>query len=105
MSESVVNGGNAVLGSAFTEAMAEGEVEEIEFASGCGGFAEIVAKVGSGTAPEVFQRGFAVGEDVGVVGEEGNGATGVEEDADEFGEVDDVDLLMMGVEAEEDSGR
>ena len=68
------------------------------------GFAEVVAEVGGGAAPDVFEGGFAVGEEVGVVGEEGEGAAGVEEDADEFGEVDGVDLLVMGVEAEEDGG-
>ena len=48
--------------------------------------------------------GFAVGEELGVFGEEGQGAAGVEEDADEFAEVDGVDLLVVGVEAEEEGG-
>jgi len=85
--------------------MAEGEFEEVEFAGGRGGFAEVVAEIGGGAAPEVFERGFAVGEDVGVGGEEGEGATGVEEDADELGEVDGVDLLVVGVETEENGCR
>ena len=71
LGEDVVDGGGAVCGRAFAEAMAEGEVEEVELASGCGGFAEVVAEVGGGAAPDAFEGGFAVGEEVGVVGEEG----------------------------------
>jgi hypothetical protein len=41
---------------------------------------------------------------LGVFGEEGCGAAGVEEDADEFAEVDGVDLLVVGVDAEEEGG-
>src|SRR5271168_1447243 len=102
--EGVVDGGDAAWGAAFAEAMDEGEVEEVEFLLGGWGFAEIVAEVGGGAAPYVFERGFAVGEEVGVVGKEGYGAAGMEDDADEFGEVDGVDLLVMGVESEEDGG-
>ena len=102
--ECVVDGGDALLDFAFAEAVAEGEVEEVEFSGGCVGFAEVVAEVGGGVAPEGLERGFAVGEGVGVVGEEGQGAAGVEEDTDEFGEIDGVDLLMVGVEAEEEGG-
>jgi hypothetical protein len=101
--EGVVDGGDAVCGPAFAEAMAESEVEEIEFLCGGGGCAEVVAKVRGGVAPEVFEGGFSVGEELGVVGEEGEGAAGVEEDADEFGEVDGVDLLVAGVDAQKDS--
>ena len=54
--------------------------------------------------PDVFEGGFAVGEELGVGGEEGQGAAGVEGDADELGEIDGVDLLVAGVEAEEDGG-
>jgi hypothetical protein len=104
LGEGEVDDGVAVWSFALAEAMAEGEVEEIEFLRGGGGFAKVVAKVGCGSAPDVFEGGFAVGEGVGVVGEEGQGAAGVEEDADEFGEVDGVDLLVVGVDAEEDGG-
>jgi hypothetical protein len=41
---------------------------------------------------------------VGAVGDEGEGSAGVEGDADELGEVDGVDVLVDGVEAEEDGG-
>ena len=84
--------------------MAQCEVEKGEFLLWSTSFAEIVAEVLCGAAPEVFERDFAVGEDVGVAGKEGHGAAGMEEDADEFGEIDGVDLLMAGVEAEEDGG-
>jgi len=57
-----------------------------------------------GAAPEGFEWGFAVGEEAGVIGQEGHGAAGVEEDADEFAEIDGVDLLVVGVDAEEDGG-
>ena len=100
--EDVIDGGASTLGFAFGEAIAEREVEEVEFAGGGGGFAEVVAEIGGGAAPEVVEGGFTVGEEVGVVGEEGYGATGVEEDADEFAEVDGVDLLVTGVDAKED---
>jgi hypothetical protein len=82
----------------------DGEVEEVEFFCRWAGCAEVVAEVGGGVAPEVFERGLAVGEGVGVVGEERQSAAGVEEDTDEFGEVDGVDLLVVGVEAEENGG-
>jgi hypothetical protein len=102
--EGVVDGGASEGNSAFAETMAEREVEEVEFAGGGRGFAEVVAEVGCGSAPDVFEGGFAVGEGVGAVGEEGQGAAGVEEDADELGEVDGVDLLVVGVDAEKDGG-
>jgi len=92
------------MGFAFAETVKESEVEEVEFACGGVGFAEVVAEVGGGAAPEIFERGFAVGEEVGVVGEEGCGAAGMEEDTDENAEVDGVDLLVARVEAEEDGG-
>jgi hypothetical protein len=53
--EGVVDGGDAVWGPALAEAVAEGEVEEIEFLCGGGGCAEVVAKVLCGAAPEVFE--------------------------------------------------
>ena len=102
--EGEVDDGVAMWSFALAEAMAEGEVEEIEFLCGGRGFAEVVAEVGCGSAPDLFEGGFAVGEGVGVVGEEGLGAAGVEEDADELGEVDGVDLLMVRVDAEKDGG-
>ena len=37
--EGVVNGGVSALGFAFGEAIAEGEVEQVEFSIGSGGFA------------------------------------------------------------------
>ena len=100
--EGVVDGGGAALGAGFGEAMAEGEVEEIEFLFGGGGLAEVVAEVEGGAAPEFVEAGFGVGEEVGAVGEEGDGSAGMEGDADEFGEVDGVDELVVGVDAEED---
>jgi hypothetical protein len=102
--EGVVDGGASEGNSAFAETMAEREVEEVEFAGGGRGFAEVVAQVCCCVAPEIFEGGFAVGEGVGAVGEEGQGAAGVEEDADELGEVDGVDLLVVGVDAEKDGG-
>ncbi len=103
MSEGVVDRGVAA-GFAFAEAVAEGEVEEVEFLLGFRGFAEVVAEIFRGSAPEGVEGSFAVGEESGGVGEEGDGTAWVEEDADEFGEVDGVDLLMAGVDAEEDGG-
>ena len=97
--QGIVDGGVAAVGFAFAETVKEGEIEEVEFACRGGGFAEVVAEVGGGAAPEIFERGFAVGEEVGVVGEEGECASRVEEDTDEFAEVDGVDLLVMGVDA------
>ena len=102
--EGVVDGGGAARSAGFGEAMAESEVEEVEFLRGCWGLAEVVAEVEGGSAPEFFEGGLAVGEGVGVVGEEGEGAAGMEGDADEFGEVDGVDELVVGVDAEEESG-
>jgi hypothetical protein len=102
--EGEVDDGVAALVFAFREAVTEGEFEEVEFFVGGGEFAEIVAEVGCGSAPDVLEGGFAIGEGVGVVGEEGQGAAGVEEDAEEFSEVDGVDLLVVGVDAEEDCG-
>ncbi len=102
--EGVVDCAASARGFAFGEAIAEGEVEEIEFSIGCGGFSEVVAKVLRGAAPESGEFGFAVGEELGVFWEEGQGAAGMEEDADEFAQVDGVDLLMVGVEAEEEGG-
>jgi hypothetical protein len=105
--ERVVDGGGAALGFAFfafAEAVAEGEVEEVKFLCWGGGFAEVVAEVLCGAAPEGGEVGFTVGEEIGVFGEEGCGAAGVEEDADEFAEVDGVDVLVARVDAEEDGG-
>ena len=102
--EGVVDGGGTALGFAFVEAVAEGEVEEIEFARDWLGFAEIVAEILRCAAPEDDEVGFAVGEQRSAFGEEGCGAAGAEEDADEFAEVDGVDLLVMGVDAEEEGG-
>ncbi len=70
----------------------------------CWGFAEVAAEVFGGAAPDIFEGGLAVGEELSVGGEEGQGAGGVERDADEFGEVDGVDLLVAGVDAEEEGG-
>lgn len=42
---------------------------------------------------------------VWVVWEEGKCAAGLEDDADQFSQIDGVDLLMTRVEAEEDGGR
>ena len=100
----VVDGGRTALGFAFAEAMAEGEVKQVEFLRWRGGFAEVVAKVKGGAAPEVFERGLGVGEGVGAFGEEGDGAAGMEDDADELGEIDGVDVLMARVEPEEERG-
>ena len=68
------------------------------------GFAEVVAEVLGGAAPEDGEVGFAVGEELSVFGEKRQGAAGVEEDADEFAEVDGVDLLVVRVDAEEERG-
>jgi hypothetical protein len=102
MGEGVVEDGVAVLVPAEGEASEEREFEEGEFLFGGGGFAEVVAEVEGGAAPEIVEGGFAVGEDAGVVGEEGQRAAGMEDKADELGEVDGVDLLVAGVDAEED---
>ena len=50
--EGVVDGGGSALGFAFAEAVAEGEVEEVEFSMRVWGFAEVVAEVLGGAAPE-----------------------------------------------------
>ena len=56
--EGVVDGGVSASGFAFGEAIAEGEVEEIEFSIGCG-LSEIVAEVLCGAAPESGEFGVA----------------------------------------------
>ena len=78
--------------------------QEVELCGGGGEFAEVVAEGAEGGAPEVFEWGLAVGEEVGRVREEGQGSGGVEGDADELGEVNGVDVLVEGVEAEEEGG-
>ena len=105
--EGVIDGGGPALGFAFfalAEAVAEGEVEEVELTGDWLGFAEVVAEILRGAAPEGDEVGFAVGEEGSAFGEEGGGAAGVEEDADEFAEVDGVDVLVVRVDAEEDGG-
>ena len=84
--------------------MAEGEVEQVEFLRWRRGLAEVVAKVEGGAAPEVFERGLGVGEGMGAVGKEGDGAAGMEDDAGELGEIDGVDVLVVRIEAEEERG-
>jgi len=103
MGEGVVEDGVAALMFAERESSEEREFEEVKFLFGGWGFAEFVAEVEGGAAPECIEGGFAVGEEAGVVGEERYGAAGVEDDADELGEVDGVDLLVAGVDAEEDA--
>src|ERR1700678_1134409 len=102
MGEGVVEDGVAALVFGEGEAREEGEFEERKFLFGGRDFAEFVAEVEGGAAPEVIESGFTVGEDAGVVGEEGHGATGMEDDADELGEVDSVDLLIAREDAKED---
>lgn len=55
VSEGVIDHGDTALGSAFAEAVAEGELEEVEFLRGSWGFAEVVAEVYGRAAPEVFE--------------------------------------------------
>jgi hypothetical protein len=76
----------------------------LNFSAGVGASRRSLRRFLGGAAPEVGEVGFAVGEELGVFGEEGCGAAGVEEDADEFAEVDGVDLLVVGVDAEEEGG-
>ncbi len=104
MGEGVVEDGVAAMVFAEGEASEEGEFEESELLLGSGGFAEIVAEVEGGATPEIVEGGFVVGEGAGVFGKEGGGAAGAEDYADELGEVDGVDLLVAGVDAEEYSG-
>ena len=104
MGEGVVEDGIALLVFGQREACEQCEFEKGEFLFGRWGFAELVAEVLGGAAPQIVERGFAVGEDAGVIREEGHGAAGMEDDADELGEVDGVDLLVAGVDAEEDAG-
>jgi len=102
MGEGVVEDGVAVLVFAEGEAREEGVFEERKFLFGGGGLAEVVAEVEGSAAPEIVEACFAVGEDAGVVGEEGHSAAGMEDDADELSEVDGVDLLIAGEDAKED---
>ena len=104
MSEGVVEDGVATLIFAEREAGEEREFKEGEFLFRGGSLAELVAEIAEGAAPEVVQGRLAVGEDAGVAGEERHGTAGMEDDADEFSEVDGVDLLVAGVDAEEDAG-
>jgi len=102
--EGVVDGGVSLLDFALIETAEKGGLEGGEFLRGGWSFAEVAAEVFGGAVPDVCEGGFAVGEELGVGGEEGQRAAGVEDDADELGEVDGVDLLVAGVDAEEDGG-
>ncbi len=72
---------------------------------GCRGFAEVVAEVGGGVAPESFEGGFAVGEEVSAVGKKGRVPPGWKRMPMSSARVDGVDVLVTGVEAEEDGRR
>ncbi len=88
---------------AFAQAMTEGEVEEIEFVRGrielrgdrCEGWRRRCPRESSREVSQLVKRCV-------LSGKKGRVPPGWKDDADEFGEVDGVDVLVAGVEAEED---
>ena len=79
--------------------------EKIELLGGGGEIAQAIAERAEGRSPEVFEVGFAVAKEAGGVREEGQGSSGMEGDADQFREIDGVDVLVDGVEAKKESRR
>ncbi len=61
----------------------------------------MIAKRAKARSPDIFDWGFAVGEEVGVVTEEWQRSTGAKDDADEFSYVDGINQLMPRVKAKQ----